>query len=83
MLVLTRKSGDRIKIGKDIIISILEIEGKNVKIGIDAPKEVVILRLELLEKIQKENIDSASKKVDDISDLADMIKNKFSTEKKH
>ena len=82
MLVLTRKSGDRITIGKDIKISILEIEGKNVKIGIDAPKDVVILRLELLEKIQKENIDSASKKVDDISDLADMIKNKFSAEQK-
>lgn len=80
MLVLTRKSGDQIKIGKDIIISILEIEGRNVKIGIKAPREVAILRLELLEKIQNENIDSASKKIDDVSDLADLIKNKFSTE---
>lgn len=80
MLVLTRKSGDQIKIGKDILISILEIEGRNVKIGIKAPREVAILRLELLEKIQKENIDSASKKIDDVSDLADLIKNKFSTE---
>jgi len=51
-----------------------------VKIGIKAPKEVAILRLELFEKIQKENIDSASKKMDDVSDLADLIKHKFSTE---
>jgi carbon storage regulator len=80
MLVLTRKSGDQIKIGKDIIVSILEIEGRSVKIGIKAPKEVAILRLELFEKIQKENIDSASKKMDDVSDLADLIKHKFSTE---
>lgn len=80
MLVLTRKSGDQIKIGKDIIVTILEIEGRSVKIGIKAPREVAILRLELFEKIQKENIDSASKKMDDVSDLADLIKNKFSTE---
>ncbi len=80
MLVLTRKSGEKIKIGKDIVVSILEVEGKNIKIGIDAPRDVFILRMELFEKIQKENIDSASKKVDDISELADLIKNKFSTD---
>ena len=80
MLVLKRNSGDKIKIGKDIVVSILEIEGSSIKIGIEAPRHVSILRMELFEKIQKENIESASKEMDEISEVADIIKNRFSGE---
>ena len=80
MLVLTRRAEEKIKIGDNIVISILGIEGANVKIGIDAPKEVTILRMEVFEQIQKENIESASKGWTDISDAAELIKKRFTKE---
>lgn len=78
MLVLSRKTGDKIKIGKDIVISVLEVESGNIKLGIDAPKDITILRMEVLEKIQNENIESASGKIEEITDAADLVKRKFS-----
>lgn len=80
MLVLTRRAEEKIKIGDHIVISILGIEGANVRIGIDAPKEVTILRMEVFEQIQKENIESASKEWTDISDAAELIKKRFTRE---
>ena len=47
MLILTRRSNERIFIGDDIVLSILTIEGNRVKLGIDAPKDVSILREEI------------------------------------
>ena len=80
MLVLSRKLGEKIQIGKDIVINILNIEGGTIKIGIEAPKKVTILRMEVFEKIQQENIESASKEIDRITDAIELIKNKFSKE---
>jgi len=50
MLVLTRRSGESVHIGDDIEIVILTKFGKDVKVGIRAPKEVLILRNEIYEK---------------------------------
>jgi len=47
MLVLSRKPGENILIGTDIVITLVEVVGNRVKIGIDAPAEVAILRGEL------------------------------------
>lgn len=81
MLVLTRKPGEKIKIGNHIVISVLEIEGGYIKLGVDAPREIAILRMEVFEKIQKENIESASKDIRQIADAAELIKKKFSRSK--
>lgn len=56
MLILTRKQGEAFLLGKEIEISILEVSGDKVKIAIDAPKEIKILRKELAEaeKINQE-----------------------------
>lgn len=55
MLILTRKSGESIRIGNNIVISILESSSRYLKIGIDAPKDVAVYRNEIYEKIQAEN----------------------------
>ncbi|ALP37256.1 carbon storage regulator [Paenibacillus sp. IHB B 3084] len=55
MLVLTRKKGDSIVIQNDIVITVLSVEGDNVKIGISAPKEIDIYRKEVFEAIQQNN----------------------------
>jgi carbon storage regulator len=51
MLVLTRKTGQRIRIGEDITLVITEINGDSVRVGFDAPKSVVILREEIYERV--------------------------------
>ncbi|MCG0276859.1 MAG: carbon storage regulator CsrA [Thermosediminibacteraceae bacterium] len=55
MLVLSRKIGQSVSIGKDITIKILQIEGDRVQIGITAPKNMKVLRTELYEEIVDEN----------------------------
>lgn len=49
MLVLSRKPMERIEIGENVVVTVLEIRGGKVRIGIDAPKEVHVLRSELKE----------------------------------
>ncbi|WP_300456293.1 carbon storage regulator CsrA [Desulfobacula sp.] len=80
MLVLTRKLGEKVKIGDHVYISILEIESGSVKIGIDAPREVTILRMELLEQVKNKNIESVVKEVSDIAQAAAFVKHKFPKE---
>ncbi len=65
MLVLSRKKGETIKIGDDIEITIVATANDQVKIGIQAPKNIEILRKELFEEIQDEN-KAASASVDNL-----------------
>jgi len=55
MLIITRKKGESIMIGDDIEITISKIDDGSVKIGIEAPRNVNILRKELYEEVEKEN----------------------------
>lgn len=55
MLVLTRKVGDGIFIGDDVLIKIVEIKGGGVRIGIEAPGDKKIYRQEVYERITEEN----------------------------
>lgn len=50
MLILTRRSSERIMVGPDIVITIIEVRGQQCRIGIDAPKDVHIVREELLQR---------------------------------
>ena len=60
MLVLTRKPKQQIMIGDDIVINVVEVQGDNVRIAIDAPKEVKIYRGEIFRAIQEENQKAAA-----------------------
>lgn len=55
MLMLTRKIGEKIKIGDDITITVLSIAGTQVRLGIDAPREVPVHRQEVWAQMQIEN----------------------------
>lgn len=70
MLVLSRKENETIKIGDDIEIRILEVKGDTVRIGIEAPKTVDILRGELVQSISETNTEALSLDIDVFSKLA-------------
>ena len=55
MLVLTRKPGERLVIGDNIVITVVEIKGDNIRIGIDAPREVKVYRGEIYDAIVAKN----------------------------
>ena len=55
MLVLSRKYDEKIMIGKDIVITVLKINGENVSLGIQAPRSMSIYREEVFLEIEKEN----------------------------
>lgn len=55
MLVLTRRLGETIVIGDDIVIKVVDIHGKQIRIGIEAPAEVSVYRGEIYERIMQEN----------------------------
>lgn len=59
MLVLTRKIGDGLLIGEGITVTILSVEGDRVKVGIDAPREVRVLRRELADAVKAQNLAAA------------------------
>ncbi len=56
MLVLTRRPGESIVIGENIVITVIEIKGGQVRIGIDAPREVDVYREEIYEQVRQENL---------------------------
>jgi len=55
MLILSRKTNQKILIGNDIELTIIEVRGEQVKIGIKAPQEIQVFRQELYKEIQAEN----------------------------
>lgn len=55
MLVLTRRVGESIVIGNDVTVTVLEVRGDQIRIGIDAPRHVQIHREEIYLQVQQEN----------------------------
>jgi carbon storage regulator len=59
MLILTRRVGESLMIGDDVNVTVLGIRGNQVRIGVDAPKNVAVHREEIYERIQQEKTDDA------------------------
>ena len=60
MLILTRRVGESLMIGDEVIVTVLGIRGNQVRIGVNAPKEIPVHREEIYERIQNEGHDSHS-----------------------
>ena len=60
MLVLSRRVGERLIIGDNIVITVIDVRSDGVRIGIDAPKDVRINRAEVLEAVQRANLEAAA-----------------------
>ena len=59
MLVLNRKKGERVLIGQDIYVTVLEVRGSRVRLGFECPKEVSVHRQEVSEQISREDTPAA------------------------
>jgi carbon storage regulator len=77
MLVLTRRVNERIIIGDDVEVTVVEIRGEQVKIGIEAPKDTKVYRKEIFDEIQAENKRalSAEKNIDEVAEQMSKILN--------
>jgi len=72
VLVLTRKVEESITIGNNITVTVFEIKGNQIKLGISAPKNIPVNRTEVYESIMKENI-RASRTPDDLEILSELF----------
>ena len=84
MLILSRKIDEKIKIGNDITITLIDVHGDQVKIGVEAPKDVKVFRQEVFDAIQNENKaavvgeESGSEKaINAMSALSKLLKKQF------
>jgi len=76
VLVLARKIDESIVIGENIVVKVVGVENGVVKLGIDAPKEIAIMRSELLEEIAKRNKEAmGNSDAEDISALSKLLGN--------
>ncbi len=77
MLVLTRKIGESIKINEDVKITVIDVKGKNIRLGIEAPRETKIYREEVFLRIKQENHSAATPKNIDMGKISQLMKEKL------
>ena len=60
MLILTRRVGETLMVGDDVTVTVLGVKGNQVRIGVNAPKDVAVHREEIYDRIRKENESNAA-----------------------
>jgi carbon storage regulator len=76
MLVLTRKLNESIMIGDEVEVTVVDIKGDAIKLGIDAPKDIKVHRKEIYLAIQHENIDAAKASIERVGEIGGILKKK-------
>ena len=74
MLVLSRRPGESVVVGDDVTITVLEVRGDVIRIGIDAPRSVAVHRAELLEQLKSVNREAASPSDDAVQSLSQALR---------
>jgi carbon storage regulator len=74
MLVLTRKAGESVVIGDEVVVRVLEVRGDVVRVGIDAPRDVQVHRQEVYEAVREANIAAAAASEEAISALRGIVR---------
>ena len=64
MLMLTRRVGESVMIGDEVVVTVLGVKGNQVRVGINAPKSIAVHREEIYERIKREQQGSSTGKVD-------------------
>ena len=77
MLILTRRLGESITIGDNIKVSVLGVSGRQVRLGIEAPSNVVVHREEVYVRIQEENKKASKSLKKDLADMVKLLKGKI------
>ena len=67
MLILTRRVGETLMIGDEITVTVLGVKGNQVRVGVNAPKNVAVHREEIYERIKLEKSDTKSEKSDEVA----------------
>jgi carbon storage regulator len=76
MLVLSRRAGESVVLGEDVTITVLEVRGDVVRIGIDAPRSLKVHRAELLVQLEASNPEAASPSDDAVANLAEALRDR-------
>ena len=78
MLVLTRRSGESVMIGDDVVVTVLEVRGDVIRLGIGAPRDIQVHREEIYRELQAANQEAASPTDDAVLALTRMLRPKVS-----
>jgi carbon storage regulator len=68
MLIITRRPGEKIMVGDDVVVEVIEVSGSSVRIGIAAPRSIPVYREEIWSVVQAENRAAAAAEVDQLPD---------------
>jgi carbon storage regulator len=74
VLVLTRRPGESIVVGDDVVVTVLEVRGDVVRIGIAAPRSIQVHREEIYRELQKANREAASPSADAVNSLSELLR---------
>jgi carbon storage regulator len=74
VLVLTRRPGQSIMIGDDVVVTVLDVRGDVVRVGIKAPRSVQVHREEVYRELQKANLDAASPSEHAVEVLSELLR---------
>jgi carbon storage regulator len=74
MLVLTRKAGESVMIGDDVVVTVLEARGDVIRLGIQAPRDVQVHREEVYQELQQANREAASPNEDAVRAVTELLR---------
>jgi carbon storage regulator len=74
MLVLTRRSGESVMIGDEVVVTVLEVRGDVIRLGIRAPRDIQVHREEIYKELQAANREAASPTEDAVLAVARMLR---------